>query len=41
MLELYYNYFDKFCDVKNFEELQMNSDWLYLALSEENLCDCL
>ena len=41
MLEHHYNYFDKFCDVNNIEELQMNTDSLYLALAEENLCDCL
>ena len=37
MLELYYNIFDKFCDVNKFEELEMDTDSLYLALAEENL----
>ena len=37
MLELYYNFFDKFCDVNKFEELEMDTDSLYLALAEENL----
>ena len=42
MLELYYNFFDKFCDVyKCFEELEMDTDSLYLALPEENLYDCI
>ena len=41
MLELYYNFFDKFCDVTKFEELEMNPDSLYLALAEENLYDCI
>ena len=41
MLELYYNFFDKFCDVTNFEELEMNPDSLYLALAEKNLYDCI
>ena len=41
MLELYYNFFDKFCDVNNFEELEMDTDSLYLALAEENLYDCI
>ena len=40
MLELYYNFFDKFCDVYNFEELEMDTDLLYLALDEEKLYDC-
>ena len=26
MLELYYNFFDKFCDVNKFEELEINTD---------------
>ena len=41
MLELYYNFFDKFCDVYKFEELEMDTDSLYLALAEENLYDCI
>ena len=41
MLELYYNFFDKFCDVKKFDELEMDTDSLYLALAEANLYDCI
>ena len=41
MLELYYNFFDKFCDVNKFEELEMDTDSLYLAPAEENLYDCI
>ena len=41
MLELYYNFFDKFCDVDKFEELEMDTDSLYLALVHENLYDCI
>ena len=41
MLELYYNFFDKFCDVNKFEELEMDMDSLYLALAEENLYNCI
>ena len=41
MLELYYNFFDKFCDVQKFEELEMDTDSLYLALAHENLYDCI
>ena len=37
MLELYYNFFKKFCDTDNYEELEMDTDSLYLALSGENL----
>ena len=36
MLELYYNFFKKFCDVDMFEELEMDTDSLYLALAEIN-----
>ena len=41
MLELYYNFFDRFSDVSQFEELEMDSDSLYLALSEKELYDCI
>ena len=40
-LELYYNFFDKFCNVNKFEELEMDTDSLYLALAGENLYDCI
>ena len=36
MLELYYNFFDKFCDVNKLEELEMDTDSIYLALAEES-----
>ena len=39
MLELYLNFFKKFCDTDKYEELEMHTDSLYLALSEENLED--
>ena len=41
MLELYYNFFDEFCDVNKFEELEMDTDSLYLDLAEEDLDDCI
>ena len=41
MLELYYNFFDRFCDVDKFEDLEMDTDSLYLALAHENLYDCI
>ena len=37
MLELYYIIFKMFCDTENYEELEMDTGFLYLALSEENL----
>ena len=39
MLELYYNFFKKFCDTQKYEELEMDTDSLFLALSEKNLDD--
>ena len=41
MLELYYNFFERFCDVNKFEVLKMDTDSLYLALSEKELYDCI
>ena len=41
MLELYGNFFTRFCDVKKFEELEMDTDSLYLALAEKELEDCI
>ena len=40
-LELYYNFFTKFCDVHKFEELQMEIDSLYFPLAENELEDCI
>ena len=41
MLEPYYNFFERFCDVNKFEELEMDTDSLYLAPSEKELYDCI
>ena len=41
MLEIYYNFFKKFCDTDKYEELEMDTDSLYLALSEEFLGDVI
>ena len=41
MLELYYNFFTKFCDVNKFEELEMDTDAPFLALAEKKLEDCI
>ena len=41
MLELYYNFFARFCDVNKFEDLEMDTDSLYLTLAEKELEDCI
>ena len=41
MLELYYNFFRKFCDSDNYGEVEMDTDSLYLPLSEEKLEDVI
>ena len=41
MLELYYKFFTRFCDVNKFEELEIDTDSLYLALFEKKLDDCI
>ena len=41
VLELYYNFFTRFCDVNKFEELEMDTDLLYLAFSEKEEEDCI
>ena len=41
MLELYYNFLKKFCDIDKYEELEKDTDSLYLALSEEDLEDVI
>ena len=41
MLELYYNFFKKYCDESKFEELEMDTDSLYLALAENDISDCI
>ena len=41
MLELYYNFFKKFCETDKYEELKMDTDSVHLALSEENLEDVI
>ena len=40
MLELFYNFFKKFCDVNKFEELEMDTESLYHALAPKELEDC-
>ena len=41
MLELYYNFSTKFSDVNKFQELEMDTDSLYLALAEKEVEDCI
>ena len=41
MLEMYYNFFARFFDVNNFEEVELYTNSLYLALAEKELEDCL
>ena len=41
MLEPYYNFFKKFCDIDKCEEIEMDTDSLYLALSEQRLEDVI
>ena len=41
MLELYYNFFTRFCDVNEFEELEIDTDLLYPALAEKELEGCI
>ena len=38
-LELYYNFFTKFCDVNKFEQLEMDTVSVYLALAEKEMED--
>ena len=40
-LELYYNFFDKYCDVNMFEEMEMVTETVHLALAEQDLYDCI
>ena len=41
MFELYYNFFARFCDVNKFEEREMDTDSMYLALAEKELEVCI
>ena len=41
LLELYYNFFIRFCDVGKFEELEKDTESLYLALAEKELEVCI
>ena len=41
LLELYYNFFLKVCDVDKLEELEKGTDSLSLALAKQEFEDCI
>ena len=41
LLELYCNFFVRYCDINKFQELEMDTDSFYLALAEEELYHCI
>ena len=41
MLEQYYNFVTRFCDVNKFEEFEMDTDSLHLTVTEKELEDCI
>ena len=41
ILEIYYNFFEKFCDFSSFEEIEMDADSLYIAVTADSLEDCI
>ena len=41
MLEFYYDFVDKFCDRRDFEVIQMDTDSLYMALSANDFDDII
>ena len=41
IMELYYNFFTRLCDVNKLAELEMDTNSLYLALDEKELEDCI
>ena len=40
MLEFYYHFFKKFCDTDKYQEPEMDTDSLYLVLSEKKIGRC-
>ena len=40
MLDMYYNFFEKYFNVRKYEELKMDTDSLHSALAEQDLYDC-
>ena len=41
MMQPYYNFFEKFCDINNFEEFEMGTNSLYLSAAPQELTDFL
>ena len=41
MLEFYYDFVDKFCDIRDFEVIQMDTDSLYMTLSAKDFDDII
>ena len=41
ILELYHNFFTNFCDTDKYEEIEMDTDSLCLALGEKELYNCI
>ena len=41
MLEFYYNFFQKFCDFNSFEEMEMDTDSLYVTVAHDSLENCI
>ena len=41
MVELYYNFFTKFCDVYKFGDFEKDTGLLYVALAEKEVEDCI
>ena len=41
MLELYYNFFYKYCDVNKFELIEMDTDSLYMSIADESIQDLI
>ena len=41
LLELYYSFFQTFCDFNSFEEMEMETDFPYLAVAHDSLEDCI
>ena len=41
MLEFHYNFFQKFCDFNSFEEMEMDTHSLSLAMAHDSLEDCI
>ena len=41
MLEFYYDFVDKFCDRRDFEVIQMDTDSLYMVLSAEDFAEII